>query len=314
MNTSWQGKRVLVTGGTGFIGSVLVEQLLDQGAEVRVPIRAQNYRALSRLRAQIEWLEGDLRDPAYCAELVAGIDHVFHLASHRRNDDFHREHCSDVLNGNVSMTIALIQALKDSHSKAGVTFFSSANVPPSVDVIALAQREELNGYLLGKALCETLWLTASRQHGFPLLIIRAVGIYGERDTFSEKANVIPSLMMKAETEEFLDVWGTGKQERVFMYVGDVVSAVFKLLDAGCTGIQYVMPPDVTTVKDLAETIRDIVKPGLKITYDTSKPDGNRSRATLPLHPVLASVEWTPLKRGLEKTFHGWKRKQTESKG
>ncbi len=311
MTATWKGKRVLVTGGTGFIGSVLVERLLQAGADVRVPIRSENYRALSRLREKIEWREGDLRDAEYCRQLLMGVDHVFHLASHRRNEDFHHEHCSDVLNGNVLMSVAMIQAIKD-FPNTGVTFFSSANVPPSVDVIALAQREQLNGYILGKALCETLWLTAARQYGCPLLIVRAVGVYGERDTFSLKGNVIPSLMMKAESDSYLDVWGSGRQERVFIYVDDLVSAVLKLLEVGCAGIQYVMPPDVTTVKNLAETIRDVVKPGLEIRFDTSKPDGKRSVATLPLHPSLSTVSWTPLEDGIRKTFKGWKSKAKDT--
>jgi dihydroflavonol-4-reductase len=70
----WNDKTVLVTGGTGFIGSFLVEQLLERGASVRVPLRAQNYRALSHRRAEIEWMEGDLRDSFYCEQLVDGVD------------------------------------------------------------------------------------------------------------------------------------------------------------------------------------------------------------------------------------------------
>ncbi|MBP9850882.1 MAG: NAD-dependent epimerase/dehydratase family protein, partial [Candidatus Peribacteraceae bacterium] len=58
----WKGKHVLVTGGTGFIGSLLVEELLDRGASVRVPIRAANYRSLTKRRGEIEWVDGDLRD------------------------------------------------------------------------------------------------------------------------------------------------------------------------------------------------------------------------------------------------------------
>jgi uncharacterized protein YbjT (DUF2867 family) len=73
----WKGKYVLVTGGTGFIGSLLVEALLDRGASVRVPVRAANYRSLSRRRSEIEWVDGDLRDSEYCTRLVSGMNHVF---------------------------------------------------------------------------------------------------------------------------------------------------------------------------------------------------------------------------------------------
>ena len=303
----WKDKRVVVTGGTGFIGSVLVEALLERGAIVRVPVRSEHYRALSKLRAKIEWVDGDLRDPVYCTQLITGMDHVFHLASHRRNVDFHHEHCSDVLVGNIEMTLALVHALKE-YPHASVTFCSSANVPPEIDIIRLAQQESTDGYVLGKAVSETLWITASNQHGFPLLIIRPVGVYGERDTFSLEGNVIPSLMIKAETESQLTVWGSGTQERVFLYAADFVSAMFRLLDHEVQGIQYVQPPDVTTVSHLADMIRDIVRPGLPIVFDTCKPDGKRTIPVLAPHACLQDFAWTPLYEGLLRTYTGWKNK------
>jgi nucleoside-diphosphate-sugar epimerase len=310
----WKNKRVLVTGGTGFIGSVLAEELLKRGAQVRVPIRAANYRALSTLRSKIDWMEGDLRSPEYCTALLAGQDHVFHLAAHRRNVQFHHQYCADVFTGNVEMSLALIRAHKE-YRYTPVTFFSSANVPPKIDIIELAQADRTDGYILGKAVCETLWITASRQRDFPLLIVRPVGAYGERDTFTEESNVIPSLMVKAEkAKESLVVWGSGKQERVFLYVHDLVAALLRLLDVDAQGIQYILPPDTTTVKNLATLIRNIVRPDLPITFDKTKPEGSRSVATLPLHPCLEDFPWTPLRDGLYNTYEGWKAKAKRRRG
>lgn len=304
----WKDKRVLVTGGTGFIGSILVEALLHYGARVRVPIRAANYRALSKRRAEIDWVEGDLRSADYCTQIITGMDHVFHLASHRRNVEFHQKYCADVVAGNVEMTLALTRALRE-YRGAGVTFFSTANVPPEIDVIRLAQQKSVDGYVIGKALAEAFWLTASRQYGFPLLIVRPVGVYGERDTFSEEGNVIPSLMVKAEkAENELAVWGTGKQERVFLYASDLINAVLALLAEDAQGIQYVLPPDVVTVADVAGMIRDLVNPSLKLRFDADRPEGKRSNPVLPMHPCLKDFPWTPLKDGLKRTYDGWKEK------
>ncbi|MBP9850881.1 MAG: NAD-dependent epimerase/dehydratase family protein, partial [Candidatus Peribacteraceae bacterium] len=287
---------------------LLVEELLDRGASVRVPIRAANYRSLTKRRGEIEWVDGDLRDTEYCTRLVSGMNHVFHLASHRRNVEFHRKYCADVLAGNVEMTLAMTRALKEYRS-ASVTFFSTANVPPKIDVIRLAQQESNDGYVLGKALCETFWLTAARQYGFPILIVRPVGVYGERDTFSEEGNVIPSLMVKAEAaKDVLQVWGSGKQDRVFLYAHDLITAVLRLLDHDAQGIQYITPPDTVTVARVAELIRDLVRPGLPIEFDASKPEGRRSIAALPPHECLADFPWTPFTEGIKKTYDGWKSK------
>lgn len=306
MQSDWTGKRVLVTGGTGFIGSFLVEHLLDAGAKVRVPMRAQNYRALSSRRSEIEWMEGDLRDAAYCTDLVDGTDAIFHLAASRRNVAYHHKRPSDVINDNVRMTIALLEGIRECELNVPVTFFSTANIPPALDAIALAQSDQLDGYVLGKAICCSLWLAAAKQRNFPLLILRPVGVYGPRDTFNEDANVIPALMVKArDAEKEMTVWGDGSQERAFLYVEDLIHALFCLIDAGAQGIQYVTSGDVVTVRTLAESIRDIVHPGLSIRFDESKTVGARTIPILPLHESLQSLQWTPLAEGLRRTAESW---------
>lgn len=308
MAISWQNRRVLITGGTGFIGSFVAEYLLDAGAKVRIPVRSQNYRSLSERRSEIEWLEGDLRDPAYCQTLVRDIDHVFHLASCRRNIDFHYKRCGDTAAENVRMTLALLDALKEEErTDTSVTFFSTANMPRTIAAATVGAIRPLDGYVLGKSMCEFLWLSAAQQRKFPLLIVRPVGIYGPRDTFAKDGNVIPSLMVKAQSaKDQLEVWGSGAQERTFLYIEDAVKALFMLLDAGAQGVEYLTSSEVITIKTLAETIRDAVHPELPIHFDTSMPEGEPRVHTPSLHECLQDFSWTPFDEGLEKTVHSWR--------
>ncbi len=306
MPISWTNRRVLVTGGTGFIGSFLVEYLLQKGAKIRVPVRDGNPKFLAPYQNAIEWMEGDLRDGAFCTTLVEGIDEVFHLASHRRNVAHHHAHPSDVANDNIRMTLVLLEGLKAQERTVRVTFFSTGNIPPSLDPTAFAQSEKLDGYILGKSLCETLWLAASKQRGFPLLILRPVGVYGPRDTFTVESNVIPALIVRnQEAEKELSVWGDGAQQRAFLYVEDLIKATMKLHDAEVVGIHYVTPGTMVTVRELAETIRDLVKPGLPIVFDASKTTGTHAPPPLPIHPLLSSMKWTPLAEGLECAYRWW---------
>lgn len=306
MSRDWKNQRVLVTGGTGFIGSFLVEQLLARGAKVRVPLRSESYRALSHRRSEIEWIEGDLRSSEYCQQLVAGVDAIFHLASSRRNVEYHHKRSSDVMNDNLRMSLALLDAIREQELQVPVTFFSTANIPPTIDTIAIAQSEKIDGYVLGKAVCETLWLAASTQRHFPLLIVRPVGVYGPRDTFNPDANVIPALMVKArDAKDELHVWGDGTQERAFLYVEDLVHAILQLLDVGASGVQYITSDSIVTVQQLAEEICSIVRPGLRIVFDPHKPIGGRTIPVLPVHAALQSMQWIPLHEGLQKTYDAW---------
>ncbi len=306
-DSPWKNKHVLVTGGTGFLGSFLVERLLAEGATVRVPARSKNFRTLSDKRAKVEWVVGDLRDAEYCASLLKGIDSVFHLAACRRDAEYHERKCSDTATENVRMTLALIDGLKEHKAKLPhVTFFSTANIPPTIDVIALAQNEHTNGYVLGKAVCETLWLLAAHQLNFPLLTVRPVGSYGPRDTFTEEGNVIPSLFVRArDAKEKLTVWGSGEQERAFLYVEDLVEAILRLHSAGARGVQYVHAPEVVRVKELAAMICSLVRPDLPIVFDAEKPEGLRVIPLLPPHPCLDDLPWTSLSDGLKRTYDAW---------
>ncbi len=304
----WSNQRVTVTGATGFMGSVLIEALLKRGARVKAPIRSRNFRSLSTLRSQVEWMEGDLRDIDYCKNLITGSNIIFHLASHRRTTEFHKEHCADVLLGNLEMSTALAQACKD-YPHAKVVFLSTANVPPELDVVRVAQQDAFDGFVLGKALSEALWLSASKQYHFPLLVLRPVGAYGERDTFTVESNMIPSFMVRAEeAEKELTLFGTGTEERVFLYIDDVIEAMFRLMDSDATGIQYIMPPETVTVECVARAICDLVNPALSVKFDASHPISARSLAVLPNHPCLHDLPWTPLQEGLRKTHEGWKRR------
>lgn len=306
MSHNWNNQRVLVTGGTGFIGSFLVEKLLERGAKVRVPLRSDSYRALSHRRGEIEWIEGDLRSSEYCQDLVDSVDAIFHLASSRRNVEYHQKRPSDVMNDNVRMSLALLDAIREKELQVPVVFFSTANIPPSIDTIAIAQSEKVDGYVLGKAISETLWIAAGKQRDFPLLIVRPVGVYGPRDTFNPDANVIPALMMKArDAADHLDVWGDGTQERAFLYVEDLVQAILLLLDAEARGVQYITSDTIVTVRELAEEICSIVRPDLPIAFNADKPIGGRTIPVLPVHSALQSMQWMSLHDGLQKTYDVW---------
>lgn len=310
MRREWQGRRVLVTGATGMTGSFLVERLLSLGAKVRVPVRPApgrtgNPGSLSHRRNDVECIDGDLSDPRFCAQVLDGTDELLHLASCRRHVAFHHEQSGFVALANVAMTTGLLGALQ-SMPCIPVTFFSTGNISAALDPLLLQQQVSVDGYVAGKYASELLWLAAARERGFPLLILRPVGIYGPRDTFSADGNVIPSLIIKAmESSDHLLIWGSGQQERSFLYVEDVVAALLHLLASDVQGVQYVSPNEQTTIRELATRIRDLVKPALPLNFDTSRQEGLRRLERKPVHESLDSFPWTSLDEGLRRTVAWW---------
>jgi nucleoside-diphosphate-sugar epimerase len=281
---------VVVTGGTGCIGSFLVELLLEKGATVRVPFR-NGYGHLEHIANQIEWMQGDLSDPDFCKTLLQGTTHLVHLAAFRQNIDFHTQHRDEVIEKNVQMTTNLIGACAPS---IHVTFFSTALLGTVDNPI-----DASDGYIAGKAVCEELW----QKSALRLLLLRPVNVYGPRDRFGEGANVIPALMAKAKKEEeTLSVWGSGKQERSFLYAPDLAMVAMAFIENGSTGVRYITPPEVLSIADLSVQIVQMVKPGLHIVFDTSHEEGALSMPSLPLDPLLQDITWTPLSEGLRETF------------
>lgn len=283
-------KTVVVTGGTGFIGSFLVEELLQSGVTVRVPFRKEK-GYLNTIDDQIEWMQGDLCDAAFCTELLTGADQLMHLAAYRKNIDEHHKHKEEIIAQNVFVTENLIGAVPP---QCTVTFFSTALVGTVDDSF-----NSKDGYIAAKARCEKLWKEATSD----LLIVRPINVYGPRDYFGIDGNVVPALMKKASQEaETLTVWGSGKQERAFLYAPDLAKATMVLLEHAVTGTVYIVPSEVMPIKDLAQKIVEIVHPSLTLAFDTTKQEGILTMPDFPVHPLLSTFSWTPLSEGLQDTF------------
>jgi nucleoside-diphosphate-sugar epimerase len=303
----WNGKTVLITGGTGFIGSHLAERLHAKGAIVRIPYRQENPWRTEHAEV-MDFRQGDIADTAFVDGLMEGVDHVFHLASFRRNIAYHQQHIAEVAEKNVQMAKAVAGAVR--RHPVPVTFFSTANIPPDA---RSDTRTSTDGYQLGKALCEEVFTNLASDAKIPLLCVRPVSVYGPRDKFSKDSNVVPALITRAAAEEnTLTVWGSGKQHRKFVFVTDVIDATLALLDAGATGVQYVSPPDTIAIAELAAIICRNVHPDLALAFDTTKPEGPHQDTPLPLHPCLTSFPWKALESGIAETIAWWKKQPLQT--
>jgi len=333
----YSGKRILVTGGAGFIGSWLVEALVRLGADVFVVDNlwrgslenlkkndAENWIPLSK-----RFLLGDLREyhTALSAMLWSKPDIVFHLADIVAGIDFVFANEPFIYRANLLINSNVYAAVEEAGVK-NLAYLGTAcsypqklqekpgRAPLTEDQVYPADPESAYGWskLLGEYEAELL----TKYSKVNLGILRLHNIYGPRALLSRKrSQVIPSLIRKAvryPDEDFV-VWGSGKQARDFVFVGDVVDALLRLPLRGMgQGVIQIGSAKETTVAELASLIVQISGKHIPIYFDTEKPegDGGRSGNFDKARKILNWGVFTPLHNGLEQTYR-WAEDQIMNK-
>ena len=312
----WKGKRVLVTGGAGFIGSHLVEMLITEGARVRVVDNLEN-GSLNNLKScqdQIEFITSDLTEPVNCKAAVKGVEVVFNLAARVGGVDYNIKHPATMFTQNVLISTLMLEAAREENVERYLCV-SSACVYPRYCTIPTPESEGFNdepeptnkGYGWAKRVAEIQAQTYAQESGMKIAIVRPYNTYGPRDHFDpEKSHVIPAIIRRIfDEEDPLVVWGDGEQTRAFVYVTDVVRgmllAIEKYPEADPLNIGT---EEEVKIKDLVNLIAELSGKKPKIVFDSSKPSGQprrnaditRARRFLNYEPQIS------LEVGLRKTI------------
>ena len=220
--------KYLVTGGAGFIGSHIVEGLLERGDEVRVldNFSTGKEENLKDFRSEIDLIKGDLREQADLLKAIQDIEYIFHQAAYvsvplSMKDP---EECFEV---NVNGTIKLLSAAKESGVKR-VVLASSAAVygdNPAVPLAEGAQLDPLSPYAASKRVGEIYTKIYSDLLNLDVVALRYFNVYGPRQNpQSDYAAVIPIFIKKILAGEKPVIYGDGGQSRDFIYIDDVVRA------------------------------------------------------------------------------------------
>lgn len=310
--TAWSELPVLVTGGAGFIGSHLVDALVERGATVRV-LDNLSTGSVSNLRGALEGIEllrGDLRDVETCRRACEGIELVFHqgaLGSVPRS----MEDPATTLGVNAGGTANLFTAARDAGVRR-IVWASSSSVYGDSDRLPKREGEEgrpLSPYALSKVMGEETMDVFVRCFGLQIVALRYFNVYGPRQPpDGPYAAVVPRFFHALLADEPPTIHGDGGQSRDFTYVADAVEANLRASEASaaaCGRAYNVAPGTRTTVNELAAEIRRLVG-GPEPVHGPARPGDVRHSMADPsrAREMLGFEARTGLSEGLA-TARGW---------
>jgi len=299
--------KALVTGGAGFIGSHLVDRLVNDGWRVRVIDNLSTGRLenLAQYRGNlgVEVMVGDLKDPETCLRAVKGVDVVFHFAANpevRVSAIEPKTHFGE----NIVATFNLLEAMRKRDIKE-LVFASSSSVygePSEIPVDENAPMRPVSVYGASKASCENLIHAYSRLYRVKSVALRYANVVGPR----LRHGVIYDLLAKLRNDKSrLEILGDGTQVRSYIYIDDAVEATIRAYEKTSEGFEVfnVASEDWITVEEVARIILEEL--GLENVEIAYKPMlhgvgwlGDVKRIALKINK-LKSIGFNPTKRSNE---------------
>ncbi len=316
----WSGKRVLVTGGAGFIGSHLVERLVGMGAQVTVPLRSAETSQdnLAGVRDRITTVIANLARWEECTKVVAGHQIVMNLAARVGGVQYNIDHPASIYRDNMAIFMNVIEAARLAAVERFLVVSSACVYPrdcsvptPEEEGFAGTPEPTNEGYGWSKRMEEYLGQAYARQYGLSVAIARPYNAYGPRDNFDPKSShVIPALIRRVCAEENpLRVWGTGEQTRSFLYVSDFVEGLVATAERYPTAEAVnIGSTEEITIRDLARLIVELAGTGVTVEFDPSRPAGQPRRTcdTRKAERVLGFRSQVPLREGLARTIEWYR--------
>jgi GDP-L-fucose synthase len=309
-----QGKRVVVTGGTGFLGRHVVDELRRQGAETVAPRQS----------------EYDLVDRPSCRRLIADTrpDLVLHLAARVGGIGANRENPGSFFFANLMMGVQLLEECRLAAVPKVVTVGTICSypkftpVPFREDELWNGYPEETNApYGLAKKMLLVQGQAYRQQYGMNVVHLLPVNLYGPGDNFDPaSSHVIPALIRKVqdaidEGRGHIEVWGTGKASREFLYVEDAARGI-RLAAQGYDGAEPVNlgAGFEISIHELVGLVTRLMGFAGQVRWDPNRPDGQprRSLDTARAERLFGFRAATGFEDGLRRTIE-WYRRERSSK-
>ncbi|MDD4979710.1 MAG: SDR family NAD(P)-dependent oxidoreductase [Candidatus Omnitrophica bacterium] len=230
-----KGSKILVTGGTGFLGSHIVQRCLEEDARVIVFSTGKALRNVEHLQAnpRLDLIAGDMTDAASLKKAAKGADLVMHFASFTKTGETFSDPLKD-FQVNVRGTLLLLDAMRENNVNK-IVFASTGKVYGTPQYSPVDEKHPIDPpdpYSLGKYVCEKYIALYHKIFRFDYLILRLFGIYGPRQIPKPGSlvGVISIFVKNICNGEDVVIYGDGKLKRDFLYVDDFVRTCLNLLD------------------------------------------------------------------------------------
>ena len=307
----------MVTGGAGFLGSHLIDRLLDKGHEVLCVdnLFTGSKENIAHLRGhpQFEFMRHDVTFP-----LFVEVDEIYNLACpaspvHYQHDPVQTTKTS--VHGAINV-LGLAKRL-------GVKILQASTSEVYGDPAVHPQKEDYWGHVNpigprscydeGKRCAETLFFDYHRQHGLPIKVMRIFNTYGPR-MHPADGRVVSNFIVQALKGDPITIYGDGSQTRSFCYVDDLIEGMIRLMETGpdVTGPINIGNPNEFTIRELATKVIEMTGAGSKLVEQPlpaddpkqRQPDISLAKRVLGWEPTI------PLEEGLERTVEYFRRMQS----
>lgn len=309
--------RILVTGGAGFIGSHLIDQLMEQGHEV---VCLDNFYT-GHKRNILKWMDHpyfelirhDITEP-----IRLEVDQIYHLAC-PASPVHYQYNPVKTIKTNVMGTLNMLGLAKRVKARFLLASTSEVYGDPEIHPQTEDYRGNVNPigirscYDEGKRVAETLAFDYHRQNDVEIRVARIFNTYGPR-MLENDGRVVSNFVVQALKGQPLTVYGDGSQTRSFCFVSDLVNGLMRLMNGDHIGPVNLGNPDEYTILQLAKAVQQMVNPDLAIDFKPlpqddprrRKPDITRARTWLDWQPTV------PLQEGLKLTVEDFQSRMGSS--
>jgi len=304
-------KRHLVTGGAGFLGSHLIDKLMNQGDQV---ICLDNFYTGTKSNVE-SWIRNpkfnlishDVTEP-----IKLEVDNIWHLACPASPLHYQSNPIKTAKTSFIG-TLNMLGLAK--RTKAKILFTSTSEIygDPEIHPQPESYKGSVNTigirscYDEGKRVAETLCFDYKRMHSIDIKVMRIFNTYGPR-MLPNDGRVVSNFIVQALEGEPLTIYGDGTQTRSFCYVDDLINGMMKLMESNKSGPINIGNDKEFTIIELAKKIRDKINPSLEIIFKPLPQDDPLQRKPV-LDRALKELNWHPkieLDEGLNKTINYFK--------